>query len=163
MHEESSESQDIVLFLRFDGQRTLPNDVVDTLGAIKDLLKEDEVQEIGELCDTLQISPMIRDAVLYSLGQDDVERFFIEVAKPGSLELLAVVAAATYFVLQKTLGESVKDGYLSSDLHVLVKDWIAKRINEKMTRLARDLPDHWRVRRLSPAVSVDWEKRLITV
>ncbi len=163
MPDETSQSKDMLISLKFEGPRILPQDVVDTLQAIEDSLKEGEIEEIRELCDGLGISPMIRDAVLYRLKEEGVGRFYIEAAKPGSLELLAIIAAATYFVLQKTLGESVKEGYLTSDLHAQVKEWIAKKINEKMRRLARDLPEQWRVRRLTPKVTFDEERCAIVV
>jgi hypothetical protein len=163
MNDESRATDDGTLSIKFQGNRVSTKDVIEVLETLEEILKDFEIAEIGALCSTLDIPPMIRDAVMYRLNENYVDRYYIEAVKPGSLEILPIIAASTFYVLKETLGESIKAGYLNSDIHGKLKEWITQRINQKMELLARQLSDHWRLQRLRPIVSLDEQHRSIEV
>jgi hypothetical protein len=54
---------------------------------------------------------------LWRLRQVRNERIQLKRANGGSIELFVVVAATSYWVLEKTLAESLKEGYKKSQIH----------------------------------------------
>ena len=99
-------------------------------------LSADAKDEAEEALNELSVPSLQRDGILHRLSKQHAEQYFIQAVTPGSLEIVAIVAASTYFLLQKTIGQSVAEGYLSSDLHSKLKDWTSRSINAKLNRVA---------------------------
>ena len=128
-----------ILRIRFLGERIPVDDVLRRFSAIQFTLSDDAKDEAEEALNELGVPPLQRDGILYRLSKMKAEQYFIQAVTPGSLEILAIVAASTYFLLQKTIGQSVSEGYLSSDLHTKLRDWTSRSINAKLKRVAEKL------------------------
>lgn len=124
----------------------------------KRMLFADE-DELNRAAQFMHLPPIIRDAALWRLREYRDRRFSIKGATNGSIELFAIVAATTYFVLQKTIGESFTEGYKKSDCHKLLTEFIRSQIDEKM----RGIHERLEKSRFFRKVTLDREKRRIVI
>lgn len=86
-----------------------------------------------------EINNLVKDASLERLRRYRQRRLLLEEARPGSLALVGLIAAVSYFVLEKTLGESFADGYKDSELHRRLKDFFRRLIDEKILTIAESI------------------------
>ena len=106
----------------------------------------------------ITLLPIVIDACLERLRHHRHKRLLLEEARPGSLALIGVVAAVSFFVIEKTIGESFAEGYKESDTHKKLKEVFRILVDEKtrfivenLERLISSRKVRANVRRLSAA------------
>ena len=104
----------------------------------RNLLHSDE-DDVHLAAAEFNLSPLIRDAALWRLRQLRNERLLIHAAQSGSVEIFAAVAATSYFVLERTIGESFKQGYTSSEMHRRLSDFIRMQLDSKFLNICERL------------------------
>jgi hypothetical protein len=85
------------------------------------------------------ISPLVKDASLERLRRYRQRRLLLEETRPGSLTLIGLIAAVSYFVLEKTIGESFSEGWKDSNLHRDLKTFFRKLIDGKVLFIVESL------------------------
>ncbi|NET39010.1 MAG: hypothetical protein F6K19_44725 [Cyanothece sp. SIO1E1] len=67
------------------------------------------------------------------------QRLLLEEARPGSLTLIGLIAGVSYFVIEKTVGESFAEGYRESEFHRRLKEFFRRLIDEKALKIAESI------------------------
>ena len=106
------------------------------LDVIEAAIYNSDRTDVDHAARELQLSPVIRDACLERLRQYRHQRLLLQEARPGSLELIGLVAGVSYFVLERTIGESVSEAYKESRYHARLKEFFRRLIDEKALILA---------------------------
>ncbi|AMJ97368.1 hypothetical protein AVL55_03835 [Alteromonas macleodii] len=70
---------------------------------------------------------------------DDPTLFKVAAVKKGSLGLYLSLTALCYWLLDKTLGETVKDAWIQTSLHRRLKAYFIKNKTEKLKQLQREI------------------------
>ncbi|MBF0258581.1 MAG: hypothetical protein HQK62_07050, partial [Desulfamplus sp.] len=78
------------------------------------------------------------DAASYRLKEYRYSSILIKELRPGSLIVAGVVAGVSIWVLQQTLGETLKEAWLESQDHKRLKEFLLKRMGSKIHSLATD-------------------------
>jgi hypothetical protein len=95
--------------------------VAETIGHIDAIVLEQEGRELETLARDLEgIPPLALDATRHRLSLRSGEGVLFYSASQGSIVLCGVVAGL-YWILQQTLGETLKDAWIESDLHKKLK------------------------------------------
>lgn len=76
------------------------------------------------------------DAAMYRLQKHRNSSVLINELRPGSLIVAASVAGLSIWVLQQTLGETLKEAWLESQGHERLKEFLLKRMGNKRHDLA---------------------------
>ena len=114
-------------------------DLLHILDVIEAATYTSDRQDVTEAAAELNLSPLIRDACLERLRSYRHKRLLLRETGPGSLAVFGVLAGVSYFVIQKTIGESFKEAYKSSDAHLYLKDYFRHIIDNKALRLAENI------------------------
>ena len=96
-------------------------------------------QDVERASEKLKIPPIARDACLERLRKYRNDRLLLTGASNGSVELFGVVAGVSYFVLQKTIGETFKEGYKETEVHNNLKDFFRRVVDEKALFISENL------------------------
>lgn len=139
-------TSDIRIHLRFVGSDQFPARLL--LGAIEAVdraLMRAELEEIDELAGAFpEIPSAVFDAMRYRAGQLTAQAINFDYASTGSLILAGMGAAVAYWLLDKTLGETIKESWEESDLHRRLKAFLIKRRGAKAQAIAADIrPSRW--------------------
>jgi len=85
-----------------------------------------------ELAATVMPTPgYVKDASLERIRHHRHHRLLLREAQSGSIELIGVVAAVSYFVLQRTLGEALKDGFKETSVYDQLRRFFQEVIDDK--------------------------------
>lgn len=141
-----AEAGDLYVELRFQGAESFPAQLI--LGAIEATeraIARSETEDIDALQNEFKDLPApIFDAMRYRIGELTGRALNFNHASSGSLILGGVAAALSFWLLDKTLGETVKQAWESSDLHGDMKGFLETRLRRKAERIARDVrPSRW--------------------
>lgn len=121
----------IVIHLRGEDGYINPKYLVQTFDNIEESLYASDRRDIELATKEIEISDLIRDACLERLRQFRHRRLVLVDAKSGSLEFVALVAGVSYWLLEKTLSQSITEGYKGSQTHERLKNYFRKKIDEK--------------------------------
>lgn len=132
---------DIRVELHFQGRDGLiDSEVVSKLlDVIETAVYDSDRSDIMEAARHLDIRLVERDASLERLRRYRQRRLLLEEARPGSLALIGLIAAVSYFVLEKTLGESFTEGYKDSESHRRLKIFFCDLIDRKVLFIAESI------------------------
>jgi hypothetical protein len=134
---------DIQIRLHFQGRQREglvdSGDVLKLLDVVESAVYDSDRDDVIRAATALQIRSVERDACLERLRHYRHKRLLLEEARPGSLELIGLIAAVGYFVLEKTIGESFSDGYKNSELHRGLKEFFQRLIDEKALKIAESI------------------------
>jgi hypothetical protein len=160
------EIPDIRVELRFVGSPRFPARLV--LGAIEAVeraVMRAEVAEINELAEAFpEIPEATFDAVRYRAQQLTAQSLNFESASSGSIILAGIAAAVAYWLLDKTLGETVKQAWEASELHSRVRKFLLTRLSAKAHAIARDIrPSRWPNAREQVEVRTEDQPRAILI
>lgn len=79
---------------------------------------------------------VVRDAALERLRHYRQRRVLLRGARSGSFEVAALVAAVSYFVLERTIGEAVADGFKETRVYSELKEFFRGLVDEKHVFIA---------------------------
>ncbi|WP_017324064.1 hypothetical protein [Synechococcus sp. PCC 7336] len=85
------------------------------------------------------IRPVVRDACLERLRHYRHQRLLLEEARLGSLALMSFIAGVSYFVIEKTIGESFAEGYRDSEFHRRLTEFFRRLIDEKTLKIVESV------------------------
>lgn len=137
---------DIRIELRFVGSSRFPARLV--LGAIEAAefaIKQAELDEIEELAREFPGIPAAAfDAMRYRAQTLTAQALNFETASTGSIILAGIAAGLAYWLLDKTLGETVRQAWEESELHARIKQFLLKRLKTKANTIASNIvPSRW--------------------
>jgi hypothetical protein len=131
---------DIVIKIHLSGTKHhASKTLIKCVDTIETALYASDRKDIEQATTDLHTSRLIRDASLERLRQYRNNRLLFFDAKSGSIELFAIVAGVSYFVLKQTIGESVKEGFKESEVGDKLKELIKKQINSKALFITESL------------------------
>jgi hypothetical protein len=116
--EESIEIQ-----IRYQDSESFPGSAVaKTIERVDSVVLEQEVRELENLARDLDDIPALAlDAARHRLSVRSDEGVLFYSASQGSIVLCGVVAGLAAWILQQTLGETLKEAWIESDLHKKLK------------------------------------------
>jgi len=92
------------------------------------LMREIQYQEVMHLINTADLTPSekqsLRDKLKGPLNH--VDSYYVEKIERGSLTITALAAGAGFFILQSTIGESIKDAWKQVEMHKKIVDYLSK-------------------------------------
>lgn len=97
------------------------------LKSISATLREIQYQEVFFLINTSNASPSEKQSMRDRLkGQlNHIEAYYLERLEKGSIELTITLTAFGVWLLQQTIGESIKEAWLKSDMHKDLVDYLS--------------------------------------
>ena len=144
---EMDEPKDIGIELHFKGAPAFPAQLI--LGAIE-AVERAVFREESEEIDAMQkelgdvVPAPVFDAMRYRIGDTMGRAINFDRASSGSLLLGGIAVALSYWLLDKTLGETVKESWLDSNLHQRLKTFLSACLKGKSKRIAKDIrPSRW--------------------
>jgi hypothetical protein len=131
----------MIIRLLFKNGNAFPQGLVtDTIRFINRLnyrLEERTLEEIRrEFPDIPQVAV---DAALFRLARYEDSAVLVEAAKPGSFEIVVAASALAYWLLDRTVGESLKDAWKTSNLNNRVRGFLLRGQREKSESIASSL------------------------
>ena len=140
---------EIILRLHQIGPKEIPYSVFrKILDALNKAVYESENKELDTIQAEFRELPSVAfDAARYRLRQYRYDAILIKDLRPGSLIVAGAVAGVAIWVLQQTLGETLKEAWLASEWHQRIKSLLLRRMGQKRHSLATDA-----VRRIERAV-----------
>lgn len=134
---------DIQIQIHFERRQGLVDskEVLKLLDVVESAVYDSDRQDVIRAATNFRedISAVTKDACLERLRHYRHQRLLLEEARPGSLELVGLIAAVSYFVLEKTIGESFSEGYKRTELHRKLKEFFRKIIDEKVLKIAESI------------------------
>ena len=150
------EQDDIVLVLRIGLDDTIDAKLLlEALDSVESALYDSDRRDVEMASRELGLSSVVRDASLERLRHHRHKRLLIREARSGSIELVAVVAAVSLYVIDKTLGEALKDGFRDSNLYGAVREVFRAQLDRKAVFLAESLRRAFAGRKRQVAVRSD--------
>jgi hypothetical protein len=140
------EVTDIRFELRFVGSERFPARLLlGTIEAVERAILRAEIQEIDEIEKAFPDLPAaVFDAMRYRADRLTAQSLNFETASSGSIILGGVAAAVAYWLLDKTLGETVKQAWEGAELHKRIKGFLLTNMTPKANRIAQDIrPSRW--------------------
>jgi len=109
------------------------------LDSLNNAVYASEIKELDAIQKELSNLPEVAfDAAKYRLKQYRYSAILIKELRPGSLVVAGCVAGVAIWVLQQTLGETLKEAWLYSQGHRRIKEILLKRMGGKRHSLATD-------------------------
>ena len=131
---------EIVLRLHQMGPEEIPYSVFRKIvDALNRAVYESENMELATIQAEFPDLPSVAfDAARYRLRQYRYDSILIKDLRPGSLVIAGAVAGVAIWVLQQTLGETLKEAWLDSEWHQRIKSLLLRRMSHKIYSLATD-------------------------
>ena len=135
---------DAEVTLYFSNHRGVTYEALDTVlsyiaKAVRKLEKKDFELYVQSLR-TSGVPEVTIDAARFRFDKLDYRRFVtVTKASTGSIELLILMAGAAYWVIDKTLGETLKDAWKQSPAHAKLVVILTNRIKPRNAELAEAL------------------------
>jgi hypothetical protein len=83
-----------------------------------------------------ELSTVAIDAARYRINSYRDSAIRVEAAKPGSLTIILIGSALSYWILQNTVGETFKETWKETDMHKKFKDFFKKGQKRKTQEIA---------------------------
>lgn len=126
-----------------DSNRFPANFIVAAIETVDRAIGRAENEEIEELSGAFpEIPAAIFDAIRFRAQRLSYQSLNFEAASTGSIVLLGVASAVAYWLLDKTLGETAKQAWSESDLHLRIKEFLHRRLREKVKRIDGNIQRH---------------------
>jgi len=136
---ESEQTLDIEVTLRFQTDTGVPAEIVsDLLKEVSRSIYRAEREELNEIFELLpNLTSVERDAMRFRFEQVDSDRALnVEYGGRGSLLLFGAAAGLAYWVVDKTMGETLKEAWVESSGHANLKAFLKTRVFAKRDRIA---------------------------
>ena len=121
--------------------------VLGTIEAVSRAVDRVEAEDIEALSDAFadEIPAAVFDAMRYRSRQYHNRSLSFDDASSGSVVLIGMAAGLAYWLLDKTLGETVNQAWKESELHTRIKEFLLTRFDDKAERIASKIrPSRWR-------------------
>ena len=110
------------------------------LKAVNDSAFESELRDLTAVeVEFPELPQVALDASAHRIRQYRKSAITITSARTGSIILVVAVGALSYYVLQQTLGETLKEAWHESESHQRIKSFLLKRRGDKARQLADDV------------------------
>ncbi len=131
---------EIVLRLHQMGTRIIPYSLFRKIvDALNKAVYESENEELAIIQAEFPDLPNVAfDAARYRLRQYRYDSILIKDLRQGSLVVVGAVAGVAIWVLQETLGETMKEAWLDSEWHQRIKSLLLRRMSHKRHSLSAD-------------------------
>jgi len=107
------------------------------LRSIESAIIETEKQEIEVLSDKIKDIPVVAiDACYERLRKYNGFAYRLSATRSGSVVVVGLVAGVAYYVLDKTLGETLKEAWLESKMHEKIKNLLTDRRNVRAHKIS---------------------------
>jgi len=114
--------------------------VVALVSRVDQLVNEIELAELEAAFSKFkEISPVERDAACYRITHYPAGALQIQASRAGSLILLCAAMPLALWVLDKTLGETLKEAWVKSSLHHRLLKFLSARRGKKAHLIARQI------------------------
>lgn len=145
---------DIVIRLRLSVENNVhPKELVGAMDMVESALYDSDRRDVELLSNQLRLPSLVSDACLERLRHYRHNRLVLSAVKPGSIELFAVVAAVSYFVVKTTAGEAIKTGYQNSELHSRLSEYFQRNF-DKLLFIAERLRGVFKSKKIPACVRV---------
>jgi hypothetical protein len=139
--EITPEPTEISVRVRLRGAEALPAAfIASSIAIVENEVFQSEYDEVdiifGEIGD---LPAVIRDACHHRIRQYEGNSLLFQDAAKGSLLLLGVGSALAYWIVENTVGESLKDAYKESGLHSRLKSLFLSRLGGRGKELSQRL------------------------
>ncbi|MCB9764213.1 MAG: hypothetical protein H6739_30860 [Alphaproteobacteria bacterium] len=114
-----------------------PKMILHVFGDLERALYESDRRDVERFAEGFLRSDVVKDASLERLRRYRNRRLKIVDAKPGSLWITGSVLAVSYFVLEKTIGQSFVEGWQDTNAHRHLREFFASQIDIKYKKLAQ--------------------------
>jgi len=109
------------------------------LDSLNTAVFESEKKDLKEIRNEFPKLPNVAfDAASHRLKEYRYSAILIKKLKPGSMIVAGVVAGVSIWILQQTLGETLKEAWLDSEGHQKLKKLLLQRMGSKRHLLATD-------------------------
>ncbi|MEM1222940.1 MAG: hypothetical protein AAGH40_09275 [Verrucomicrobiota bacterium] len=133
----------MIIKLYFAKVQHLPlTELEDTLHKIRDIVLEKERAELARIrYDVPDITKPTLSKILKSFdeNQDKDAIFKIGAIRPGSVELTIVLTAFGYWILDKTLGDTLTETWKETDLNHRIKKFFLKGKKDKLKAIEKEI------------------------
>ena len=131
---------DIIIEIRLHGGDHVRSKLLlQAFDSLETALYASDRKDIELAASQLEISKVVRDASLERLRQYKNNRLLLMEARTGSIEIAALVAGVSFFILNQTLGETIKESYTHSKIHSTLRDFFSKQIDDKALFIAESI------------------------
>jgi hypothetical protein len=110
--------------------------LIQSLDDVEASLYESDRRDIEQLTQRLELPSYLRDACLERLRHHRHRRFLITEARPGSLEIVGLVAGVVLFVLHSTVGEAFRDGFSQTNAYARLMEYFRDTTDQRLHSLA---------------------------
>jgi hypothetical protein len=105
-------------------------------------VERDEIDEFQKLLPEVPVA--VFDAMRYRAERLTGRALNFQGASSGSIILFGIAAGLSYWLLDKTLGETISETWRESDMHGRLKEILHARIGTKTRKIAGDIrPSRW--------------------
>jgi hypothetical protein len=126
------------VILRFeDGARFshgLVADLIDDIG--RTAFRQEQAQLSRAASEFREVPTVAIDAAFNRMGQFEKSAVKVEAVRPGSLEIVLVMSALAYWLLDKTIGESFKEAWKDTSLRERLKTFLLKGKHDRANEIA---------------------------
>ena len=118
----------------FEETEAIPISIImEALYQVEDILFNCERDDLDELQKEFpEIPSALVDAAKYRIDLYRGRLLSVQAINKGSVEVVVVIGALCYWVVQNTVGESFKDAWKESDLHKRLKEFFLHRFKRKV-------------------------------
>lgn len=133
------ELPDIQVRIRFEGAKAFSALLIaDTLDAVEAAIFEVEEDEVNELSNELRDIPeSIFDAIRLRIERLEGQTLRVEHASAGSLVIEGTVAYAALWLFKETIGETLKEAYRDSNMHIRLKKFLLRNHKKKAEQIVK--------------------------
>lgn len=131
------------IHIYFAGSNTVPFQIFDeTVAYIHKIISSIEREEISRIREEIpEIDEDILEEVLDRFDEYglDATYFRIEAIKPGSVELGLALVAFGWWLLDKTVGDTLNEAWKESELHRKIKEFFLCRKHAKLEEIKNEV------------------------
>ena len=135
------QQSDISITVRFTGADNFPTALISGLiNTVEKVVFQFEQEQLEHLIKQNRDIPLVvADASRHRIYAHKGQSVLIESASHGCIELAFVVTALAYWILDKTLGETLKQAWQKSPMNVRLKEILSEDRTRKAKEIARRL------------------------
>lgn len=138
---QNNEKVEIPVSVRicFDGA-VLSEDLIQILKAVEKAAFSLELQELRGVRSAFPMLPEVAlDAAEFRLLKERGRAMAYSNAKEGSIILIGAIGSLSYFILNKTLGQTISEAWAESDAHKNLKEFLKKRLTLLPKKTAEEI------------------------
>ena len=126
--------------LKFAKHNGIPAGIaIDTIKIINDSYFRSELNDLFELKKEFpEIPQIVIDATETRIRRERNSAILVKGVEKGSVEIVVVGTGLLIWVLQQTLGETMKEAWLDSKLHEKIKNFLLGRRSKKNRKIKED-------------------------